>query len=199
MKTIAKSLLFIFALASLSAGATWSYFNDTATISGNTFSSGTLAIEAGGQKCQNHYGWYENGNSHIWHEDEHCDKKFHRCQHLSDDCNGTTRFEIQNAQPGNCESKIIKIKNTGTLPARNLEVNLLKSSDALCEALEVTTQDISAIIIPPKDSENISVEICFLENGTDQSDLQGKTCNFDLNVSAKAYEEGSEIVEILQD
>lgn len=199
MKIIFKSLLLVIGLAALSAGATWSYFHDSATISGSTFSSGTLAIEAGGQNCQNHYGWFENENSRNWHEDEHCDKKRHHCQHRSDDCNGATKFEIENAQPGNCQTKTIKVKNTGTLTARDLEADLVKGTDALCEALKATTENLSATTIAPNDSENVPVEVCFLDDGTDQSDLQGRTCTFDLNVSAKAYEGSGGAIETPQE
>ncbi|MFA6284911.1 MAG: TasA family protein [Parcubacteria group bacterium] len=45
MKRIIKSLVVVFAVAAIAGGATYAYFNDSKTISNNTFSAGTLSIE----------------------------------------------------------------------------------------------------------------------------------------------------------
>lgn len=49
MFKIVKSLFVIVAVATIAAGSTSAYFSDTATITGNTFSTGTLEIRVNGQ------------------------------------------------------------------------------------------------------------------------------------------------------
>ncbi|MFA6284910.1 MAG: TasA family protein [Parcubacteria group bacterium] len=45
MKNIIKSLVIVFAVAAIAGGATYAYFNDSKTISNNTFSAGTLTLD----------------------------------------------------------------------------------------------------------------------------------------------------------
>ena len=49
MFKIVKSLFAIVAVAAIAAGSTSAYFSDTATITGNTFSTGTLELRVNGQ------------------------------------------------------------------------------------------------------------------------------------------------------
>ena len=49
MLRIAKSLLTILAVAAIAAGSTSAYFSDSATITGNTFSTGILDIRVNGE------------------------------------------------------------------------------------------------------------------------------------------------------
>jgi len=65
---------------------------------------------------------------------------------------------------------------------------LIKEADPLCDALEISPENLSAVTISPNDSQNVSVQICFTDDGTDQSDLQGRTCSFTLNINAKAFD-----------
>lgn len=188
MKSILKSLAVIAAVASVSGGATYSYFCDTAEAKGNTFSTGKLEIGIG---------------------------------HPS-------RIEIRNAQPGTCETKEIKIENTGTLTARDLEMTVEKgtfdrdrwmsegmycpncpppSHKSLCDVLDIKVYkghdgrfDDRSLewnndhlgmwdVIPAHQSEMVKVKVCFPNDEKHcQNEYQEKTCSFDIKVDAKAYE-----------
>jgi predicted ribosomally synthesized peptide with SipW-like signal peptide len=48
MTNILKSLFVVVAVAAVAGGATWAYFTDTETVSGNTFAAGTLDFKLNG-------------------------------------------------------------------------------------------------------------------------------------------------------
>lgn len=171
MTNIIKSLLLVVAIAAVAGGATYSYFSDTAEVKGNTFAAGTLNIEAA--NCTHHErGWFDNKYfNHDW-----------------DDCHGSTKFEIKNAQPGNCATDKFAIKNTGTLTARDFTADATMGSDPLCAALVVTPESLTGVTVKPGASKDISVKVCFTDDNTDQSALQGHTCTFTMNAHAKAYD-----------
>jgi predicted ribosomally synthesized peptide with SipW-like signal peptide len=54
MKNIIKSLLVVVAVASIAGGATYAYFSDTETSTGNTFSAGTLDLKTNNQDGVTH-------------------------------------------------------------------------------------------------------------------------------------------------
>lgn len=53
MKNIIKSFLIIVAVAAVAGGATYSYFSDTETSTGNTFTAGTLDLDVDGNNGVN--------------------------------------------------------------------------------------------------------------------------------------------------
>ncbi|MDR3559575.1 MAG: TasA family protein [Candidatus Pacebacteria bacterium] len=174
MKTIIKSLVLVMAVAAVAGGATYAYFSASATSTGNTFSTGTLKISIDGNDCTHHNPGFFGGvmYNHDW-----------------DDCHGSAKIDVNNAQPGNCETGKITVKNTGSLTARDLTIAPSKDNGALCDALNITTDNsLSGVTIAPDKSQDVSVRVCLPNDGTDQSTLQGKTCSFSLNVGAKAYD-----------
>jgi len=57
MKKIFLSLAMIAVVATVAVGATRAYFSDTETISGNTFTSGSMALKIDSNAASNEYTW----------------------------------------------------------------------------------------------------------------------------------------------
>jgi predicted ribosomally synthesized peptide with SipW-like signal peptide len=57
MKNIIKSLLVVVAVAAIAGGATYAYFTSTASITGNTFSAGTMDILIDKNPVSDAYEW----------------------------------------------------------------------------------------------------------------------------------------------
>lgn len=57
MKTIIKSLLVVVAVAAVAGGATYAYFSDSVTVSGNTISAGTLDLRVDSNPLDTAYTW----------------------------------------------------------------------------------------------------------------------------------------------
>jgi predicted ribosomally synthesized peptide with SipW-like signal peptide len=169
MKTILKSLSIVVAVAALTSFATYAYYNASDKVSGNTFASGNLSIKADEGHCE----W----RSGHW------------------GCDGTSKFDVKNAEPGTCETQKIRIKNDGNLNAREMTVSLENLVGDLCPPLKIKVNgadyssgpiNISGTI-EPRHTQDISVGICFPNENTSQNQYQGKKCTFDLTVEAKAY------------
>lgn len=173
MKAILKSLSIVVAVAALTSLATYAYFSTSGKVSGNTFASGTLSIKADEGNCH----WNLNPHPGHW------------------DCDGATKFEVKNAEPGTCETQNIRIKNDGTLTARDLTVSFGTPVGDLCPPLrakvngrDYTSDPISISgTIEPRHTQDIAIGVCFPNENADQNQYQGKICTFDLTVSAKAY------------
>lgn len=60
MKNIFKSLFLIIAVVAVTGGATYSYFSDTATVSGSTFSAGTLDIKVDANPSSSVQQWEDS-------------------------------------------------------------------------------------------------------------------------------------------
>ena len=86
MKKILLSLAVIAIVAVGAIGATRAYFSDTATISGNTFTSGTMALKIDGNESSAAYTWTDG---------------FDSGKHFN------------NLKPGDLGEQIIDIKNVG--------------------------------------------------------------------------------------
>jgi predicted ribosomally synthesized peptide with SipW-like signal peptide len=179
MKNIIKSLLIIVAIAAVAGGATYAYFSDTATVSGNTFSTGTLNIRVDGE--QSKVGFvFENA--------------------IPGDCKEGT-YTVQNygapwfGGPSTVTAKKLTMTINQDSSSSNdlfnaLEINLDKCAGT-CESIatgstlsSVNNNDIlmswySAGGLIPGSSEEIKYKVCLPENG-DQSGLQGKTAKFDF-------------------
>ena len=184
MKNILKSLVIVAAVCAVSGGATYAYFSDTATSSGNTFSAGNLAISLG-DSCRHFDGYFDNYRH--WHNPW-------------DDCSNSARFDVDNAEPGTCENKTVNIRNTGSLVARDLSVSVANVHGDLCPALVskigdnvLGTTPISIsnpTTINPRGNANITINVCFPNDTNNAQDqYQNKSCSFDLTVGAKAYTE----------
>ena len=177
MGSIIKSLVLIVAIAAVAGGATYSYFSATAPSRGNTFSTGTLAIAAGGNTCVHHHkgDWDSGQQTHYSHD--------------IDDCNRSTNIDITNAQPGTCATDTITVKNTGTLTARDISLSIAGKTGSLCDVLTINpTGSVSGTIDPSK-SLDLPVTVCFPNDPTsDQSQYEHTTCTFDIDVDVKAYQ-----------
>jgi predicted ribosomally synthesized peptide with SipW-like signal peptide len=186
MKSIIKSLAIIIAVAAISGGATYAYFSDTATVSGNTFATGTLVIKTDEGSC--FPVWIPN----LWPT---------QGGHWDQQCSGATKFNVTKAEPGTCKTENVKIKNDGTLTARDLTVSFGTSTGDLCPALkgkingtEYTGTPIpvgSSVTIDPNQSKDIPVEVCFPNDPhNSQNQYEDKSCTFEVKVDAKAYKPG---------
>jgi len=183
MKSIIRSLLVVVAVAAATAGTTYALVSrqSTANNKDNNFSSGTLDISMDGNACIHHHkGDWDNDHRSRFDRDW-------------DECNGHAIFNVKNAQPGTCKTESLKVKNTGSLVARDLTVDWGNKHGKLCEALEVKIGD---LILPQPitgtidkgSTQDIPVTVCFTNTNGNQNKYQGKKCEFDLSVSAKAYE-----------
>ncbi len=65
MFKIIKSIFAIVAVASIAAGSTSAYFSDTATITGNTFSTGKLEIRVDGQQTISGQHFHNNAPGDV--------------------------------------------------------------------------------------------------------------------------------------
>ncbi len=96
MKNIIKSLIVVCAVGAIATGATRAYFSDTATISGETFSTGTLNVEATGDET-----YYIRGGVGVRTE---------------------VPVVFKNLKPGDTMRQWITLHNSGTLDIGSLTV-----------------------------------------------------------------------------
>lgn len=101
MKTILKSTLMIIAASAIVGGATKAYFTDTATISGNTFSAGTLDLKIDSNPSPSVATW-ENGFTNPYNP-------------------------FAKIKPGDKGEQIIDIKNEGNVDG-NATIKLSRTS-----------------------------------------------------------------------
>lgn len=87
MGNILKSLVIVVAVAAVAGGATWSYFSDTAAITGNTFSTGTLDLVIDSNPSSSVYTWSDGFANPV--------------------------DPFAKVQPGSTGSQILDIKNVG--------------------------------------------------------------------------------------
>lgn len=183
MKNIIKSLVVVIAVAAVAGVATWAYFSSQATVTGNTYSTGTLEIRVNGEPsiagftaenmapgdCKAgeftvmNYGapWFGGPSTLTAEELVISTNNFGG--DTSGLCNALTA-EIQNCA-GPCETAYA----TGPVNAVS-EEDLLMSwySGGLAAG----------------NSETIKYNVCLPDTDSAQDSLQGKTCTFDFVVDA---------------
>ena len=185
MFKIAKSLFAIVAVAAIAVGSTSAYFSSTATIAGNTFSTGTLDIRVNGEPSVvgstftamvpdqvgdssqfeiNNYGqpWF-NGSSNL-----------------------TAKQLILNiANPNDFGSGLwnqvkIKVEVNRGWPvwqvAYNGNINALSGVDLL---------NPNWTELAPGNSESFRYHVYLPNNGGDQSALMGKTLTWDFAIEGR--------------
>jgi predicted ribosomally synthesized peptide with SipW-like signal peptide len=182
MMKIVKSLLAIVAVGAVAGGATWAYFSSTATVTGNTFSTGTLQVRVDGE--QSKVGFVFEGA-------------------LPGDCKGGT-YTVQNygapwfGGPSTVTAKKLTMtinKASGTndelFDALKIDVKKCTSDD---DCQEVATNSALSSVngsnilmswymaggLIPGSSEQIRYEVCLPASDSDQGALQGKTAKFDF-------------------
>lgn len=107
MKNIVKSLLIVVAVAAIAGGATWAYFSDNATITGNTFSAGTMDLRIDRNPDSQTQDW-SNGFT----------VPYTYLQQLG----------LTNVAPGGTGNQVIDIKNVGTVNGGNVTIKLQRTS-----------------------------------------------------------------------
>lgn len=128
MKNIFKSLLVVVAVAAVAGGATYSYFSDTATISGNTFTAGTMDLKIDQNVVGTNYDWVDDFNVST---DNVANLGFRTANGWTgENYGGFTDFlaqsGMQNLFPGMPErEQIIDIKNVGSIanPMATIDLN----------------------------------------------------------------------------
>lgn len=188
MKNIIKSLLIIVAIAAIAGGATYAYFMSQASVTNNTFSTGTLEIQL------------RNANA-----TGHAITGFTTPNMKPGDCIEKT-FAVLNFNAAN-------FGGPSTLAAKYLKISsaTITGDSDLCDALTLKVEanrgwptrmsvygDGSIVGLSNGDlldgrwtelaagnSEDVYYTVCLPETGADQSALQGKTCSFNLDVEAR--------------
>lgn len=184
MKNILKSLAVIVAVASVAGGVTWAYFTSTATVTANTFSTGTLKIKVDGadsivgfkiekakpgdcvekQFTVMNYGqpWFA-GPSNITAK--------------------SMRMTVQGADETLCNSLNFQVwgdRMSGTDWKNLYGVGSLTGAGAINLFNPFWAE------LVPGSSQGVKVKACLPETGNDQNALEGLTCNFDLAIEARS-------------
>jgi predicted ribosomally synthesized peptide with SipW-like signal peptide len=102
MKSIIKSLLIVVAVAAVAGGATWSYFNDTATINNETFSAGTVTLNINTDDT-----YYTNGGT----------------------VRTTVQDHFENLKPGDTMRQWVTLHNAGSLDIGSLTIQATPVND----------------------------------------------------------------------
>ncbi len=110
MKTILKSLAAIVAVGAIAGGATFAYFSDEETITGNSFTAGTVDLKIDSNPDSTIQWWHDGfANTHG----------------------------ITNLAPGDTDSQIIDIKNVGSIDSEvTFDMNRTSNWSDLAGALE---------------------------------------------------------------
>jgi len=104
---IVKSLLIVVAVAAVAGGATYAYFSDTATMSGNTFSAGTMAIKIDQNVTGANQDWVDGFNT----TEAGFKNQFTAEQYAA----FLKNTGLSNLYPGATGQQIMDIKNAGTI------------------------------------------------------------------------------------
>lgn len=187
MKSIIKSLAIIVAVAAVAGGATYAYFSSTASVTNNTYSTGTLDIQL------------RNAN-----DTSHAITGFTVSNMKPGDCVEKT-FAVLNydsphfAGTSTLDAKYLKISATnfagdgGLFNALTIKVEanrgwpnrmLVYNTGAINGLTNKDLLSPNWTSLNAGDSEDVYYTVCLPTDG-DQTALQGKSCSFQLDTEAR--------------
>src|SRR4030042_4028906 len=177
MKNIIKSLVIVVAVAAVASVATWAYFSSSASVTNNTFATGTLEIRVNGAPTIAGFN---------------VDK-------VAPGQGKSGQFDVNNygspwfAGPSNISAKklLLSANNFGgdaaLCDALTAEIKRCSGSCETAYATgalkSLTNANILVSWFPeliPGNSVRVQYDICLPDSGGDQNSLQGKVCTFDF-------------------
>ncbi len=113
MKNIIKSLIVVVAVAAVAGGATYAYFSDTATMSGVTFSTGTMDLKIDDNIASGTQHWVDGFD--IFDDGFKMENGFMGTNDRASFAKFLASSGLENLAPGEEHEQIIDIKNVGTI------------------------------------------------------------------------------------
>lgn len=177
MKRILMSLLMVITIGALTAGATRAYFSDTASVTQNTFATGTLEIRVNDQPSIAGYSFtpIAPGGQTIWSHNV---------------ANGWSSNLIANklllniTSPNDFESGLWSVVNIKVEASRD-NINWYQAYSGPINGLHDVDLLMGWLSLTPGTYEYLRYTLTLPETGDDQSALMGKTMTWNFAIEGR--------------